>query len=162
MRICNPDLEPKERENKLLREKKAVFLMQIGKELKSGQRHDGRAPDYDDWELNGDILVYYPVLDMAYELSSMGIRVDEDSLLSQIKIAGCEDRLELDFHKKLLNKELLIQSAAVSVSQDCVCICLVRLISAKYRHLYGRTICVRLAKKRNKATIISLSLRGDA
>ena len=77
-----------------------------GKELKSGQRHDGRAPDYDDWELNGDILVYYPVLDMAYELSSMGIRVDEDSLLSQIKIAGCEDRLELDFHKKLLNKEL--------------------------------------------------------
>ena len=101
-----PDLEPKERENKLLREKKAVFLMQIGKELKSGQRHDGRAPDYDDWELNGDILVYYPVLDMAYELSSMGIRVDEDSLLSQIKIAGCEDRLELDFHKKLLNKEL--------------------------------------------------------
>ena len=101
-----PDLEPKERENKLLREKKAVFLMQIGKELKSGQRHDGRAPDYDDWELNGDILVYYPVLDMAYELSSMGIRVDEDSLLSQIKIAGCEDRLELDFHKKLLNQEL--------------------------------------------------------
>ena len=101
-----PDLEPKERESKLLREKKAVFLMQIGKELKSGQRHDGRAPDYDDWELNGDILVYYPVLDMAYELSSMGIRVDEDSLLSQIKIAGCEDRLELDFHKKLLNKEL--------------------------------------------------------
>ena len=80
--------------------------MQIGKELKGGQRHDGRAPDYDDWELNGDILVYYPVLDMAYELSSMGIRVDEDSLLSQIKIAGCEDRLELDFHKKLLNKEL--------------------------------------------------------
>lgn len=101
-----PDLEPKERENKLLREKKAVFLMQIGKDLKSGKKHDGRAPDYDDWELNGDIIVYYPLLDMAYELSSMGIRVDEDSLLSQIKIAGCDDRLELDFHKKLLNKEL--------------------------------------------------------
>ena len=65
---------------------------------------------------------------MAYELSSMGIRVDEDSLLSQIKIAGCEDRLELDFHKKLLIRNFLIQSAAVSVSQDCVCICLVRLI----------------------------------
>lgn len=101
-----PDLEPKERENRLLREKKAVFLMQIGKELKSGKKHDGRAPDYDDWELNGDILVYYPVLDMAYELSSMGIRVDEDSLMTQIKIAGCEDRLQMDFHKKLLNKEL--------------------------------------------------------
>ncbi len=101
-----PDLDPKERENKLLREKKAVFLMQIGKELKSGKKHDGRAPDYDDWELNGDIIVYYPLLDMAYELSSMGIRVDEDSLVSQIKIAGCEERLELDFHKKLVNKEL--------------------------------------------------------
>ena len=101
-----PDDEPKERENKLLREKKAVFLMQIGKDLKSGKKHDGRAPDYDDWELNGDILIYYPLLDMAYELSSMGIRVDEDSLAEQIKIANCEDRLQLDFHKKLLNKEL--------------------------------------------------------
>lgn len=101
-----PDLDPKERENKLLREKKAVFLMQIGKDLKSGKKHDGRAPDYDDWELNGDIIVYYPLLDMAYELSSMGIRVDEDSLVAQIKAVGCEDRLELDFHKKLLNKEL--------------------------------------------------------
>jgi aspartate--ammonia ligase len=101
-----PDDEPKARENKLLREKKAVFLMQIGKELKSGKRHDGRAPDYDDWELNGDILVYYPLLDICYELSSMGIRVDEDSLVSQVKKAGCEERLNLDFHKKILNKEL--------------------------------------------------------
>lgn len=101
-----PELEPKERENKLLREKKAVFLMQIGKELKSGKKHDGRAPDYDDWELNGDILIYYPLLDMAYELSSMGIRVDEASLLAQLKTADCEDRMELEFHKKLLNKEL--------------------------------------------------------
>ena len=101
-----PNCTPKEREDRLLREKKAVFLMQIGKTLESGQRHDGRAPDYDDWELNGDILVYYPLLDISYELSSMGIRVDEDSLVSQIKIAGCEERLEMDFHKKLINKEL--------------------------------------------------------
>ena len=101
-----PDDTPKERENKLLREKKAVFLMQIGKTLASGERHDGRAPDYDDWELNGDILVYYPLLDISYELSSMGIRVDEDSLTAQIKAAGCEKRLSMDFHKKLLNKEL--------------------------------------------------------
>lgn len=101
-----PDDTPKERENKLLREKKAVFLMQIGKTLASGERHDGRAPDYDDWELNGDILVYYPLLDISYELSSMGIRVDEDSLTAQIKAAGCEERLGMDFHKKLLNKEL--------------------------------------------------------
>lgn len=101
-----PDDTPKEREDKLLREKKAVFLMQIGKELKSGEKHDGRAPDYDDWELNGDILLYYPVLDICFEISSMGIRVDENSLIDQIEKAGCEDRLCLDFHKKLLNKEL--------------------------------------------------------
>lgn len=101
-----PDDDPKTRENKLLREKKAVFLMQIGKELNSGEKHDGRAPDYDDWELNGDILVYYPLLDISYELSSMGIRVDEDSLASQIKKAGCEERLSMDFHKMILNKEL--------------------------------------------------------
>lgn len=101
-----PDLEPKERENKLLREKKAVFLMQIGAKLKSGKKHDGRAPDYDDWSLNGDIIVYYPVLDIAYEISSMGIRVDEDSLMSQLKEADCEDRLEYTFHQDLLNKRL--------------------------------------------------------
>lgn len=101
-----PNDTPKEREDKLLREKKAVFLMQIGKELKSGKKHDGRAPDYDDWELNGDILLYYPVLDICFELSSMGIRVDEKSLREQITKSGCEDRLGMEFHKKLLNKEL--------------------------------------------------------
>ncbi len=101
-----PDLEPKAREDKLLREKKAVFLMQIGKTLKSGKKHDGRAPDYDDWELNGDILVYYPLLDISFELSSMGIRVDEEALKKQIAEAGCEERLNMDFHKKLLNCEL--------------------------------------------------------
>lgn len=101
-----PDLAPKEREDKLLREKKAVFLMQIGKVLKSGKKHDGRAPDYDDWELNGDILVYYPLLDISFEISSMGIRVDEETLRKQVAECGCEERLELDFHKKLLNGEL--------------------------------------------------------
>ena len=101
-----PDATPKERENNICRLKKAVFLMQIGKELKGGEKHDGRAPDYDDWELNGDILVYYPVLDSAFELSSMGIRVDEDSLAAQLKLAGCEERAELPFQKAILNKEL--------------------------------------------------------
>lgn len=101
-----PDATPKERENNICRMKKAVFLMKIGGKLLSGERHDGRAPDYDDWELNGDILVYYPVLDSAFELSSMGIRVDEDSLASQLKIAGCEERAELPFQKAILNKEL--------------------------------------------------------
>lgn len=101
-----PELNQKERENAIAKEKKAVFLMQIGGKLKSGEKHDGRAPDYDDWTLNGDIILYYPVLDIAFEVSSMGIRVDEDALVAQLKEAGCEDRLERDFHKKLLNCEL--------------------------------------------------------
>lgn len=101
-----PELSPKEREDKLLKEKKAVFLMQIGGRLSNGEKHDGRAPDYDDWSLNGDIIVYYPVLDVAFELSSMGIRVDEDSLVTQCREAGTMDRLELAFHKGILEKKL--------------------------------------------------------
>lgn len=101
-----PNLSAKERENIITKEKKAVFLMQIGDKLKSGERHDGRAPDYDDWSLNGDILIYYSVLDIALEISSMGIRVDEDALIYQIKESKCEERLNMDFHKKLLGHEL--------------------------------------------------------
>ena len=101
-----PDCTPKEREYKTTKEKGAVFIMQFGKTLSNGQRHDGRAPDYDDWELNGDILVYYPILDIALELSSMGIRVDEESLDRQLTLAGCDDRRNLDFQKAILNKEL--------------------------------------------------------
>ena len=101
-----PDLTPKEREYQITKEKGAVFLMQVGKVLSNGERHDGRAPDYDDWELNGDIMVYYPVLDIALELSSMGIRVDEEALDRQLTEAGCDDRRELDFQKAILNKEL--------------------------------------------------------
>lgn len=101
-----PNDTPKERENKFLREKKAACIMKIGKVLESGERHDGRAPDYDDWELNADIVVYYPVLDCAFELSSMGIRVDENSLVSQVNELGCAERLEMEFHKMILNKEL--------------------------------------------------------
>lgn len=101
-----PDDTPKERENKITRLKGAVFVMQIGDKLLSGKPHDGRAPDYDDWQLNGDILVYYPVLDIALELSSMGIRVDKESLERQLKAAGCEERAKLDFQKAVLNKEL--------------------------------------------------------
>ena len=101
-----PDKTAKERENLIAKERGAVFLMQIGGALASGERHDGRAPDYDDWQLNGDILVYYPVLDMALELSSMGIRVDEDRLKEQLKISGCEDRASLPFQKAVLEKKL--------------------------------------------------------
>ena len=101
-----PELSPKEREYEICKAKGAVFIMQIGGKLKSGKVHDGRAPDYDDWSLNGDIMVYYPVLDIAFELSSMGIRVDEETLSKQLKISGCEERASLHFHKALLAGEL--------------------------------------------------------
>ena len=101
-----PTLSAKERENKIVKEKGSVFLMQIGGALRSGKIHDGRAPDYDDWALNGDILVYNPVLDSAFELSSMGIRVDEEALLRQLEIRGCTERTRLPFHKALLAGEL--------------------------------------------------------
>lgn len=101
-----PDLTPKEREHDIAKEMGAVFIMQIGGALASGKPHDGRAPDYDDWKLNGDIIVYYPLLDISLELSSMGIRVDEDSLKEQLMISGCMNRAELPFQKALLNKEL--------------------------------------------------------
>ena len=101
-----PDCTPKEREYKIAKLHKAVFIEQIGDKLKSGEKHDGRAPDYDDWKLNGDIIVYYPVLDIALELSSMGIRVDEAVLREQLQKAGCEERAELAFQKELLEGKL--------------------------------------------------------
>lgn len=101
-----PDKTPKEREYEIAKDKGAVFLMQIGGKLKSGIIHDGRAPDYDDWSLNGDIIVYYPVLDIALELSSMGIRVDEDALMRQLKIRGKEENANLPFQKALLDGKL--------------------------------------------------------
>lgn len=101
-----PDLTPKQREDAITKEKGAVFVMQIGEDLKSGIKHDGRAPDYDDWTLNGDILFWYPILDMAFEVSSMGIRVDEKALERQLKLAGCEERKELSYHKDLLEGKL--------------------------------------------------------
>ena len=101
-----PSLSPKEREYEAAKEYGAVFIEQIGGNLKSGKPHDGRAPDYDDWQLNGDIIVYYPVLDIALELSSMGIRVDEEALKRQLALAGCEERAGLAFQKALLSGEL--------------------------------------------------------
>ena len=101
-----PDKTPKEREYAIAKEKGAVFIMQIGGLLASGIPHDGRAPDYDDWSLNGDIIVYYPVLDIALELSSMGIRVDEEALLRQLNLAGCPERAQLPFQKAILDRAL--------------------------------------------------------
>ena len=101
-----PDKTPKERENLITKKYGCVFLMQIGEKLASGEPHDGRAPDYDDWQLNGDILFWFEHLNSALEISSMGIRVDEKSLDEQLKKAGCEDRRALPYHKALLNGEL--------------------------------------------------------
>ena len=101
-----PDYTPKEREFYIAKAKGAVCIMQIGDAMENGEPHDGRAPDYDDWSLNADIVVYYPVLDIALELSSMGIRVDKDALLSQLKKAGCEERVSLPYQQAVINEEL--------------------------------------------------------
>ena len=101
-----PDKTPKEREDAFVKDHPTAFLMGIGGKLKSGKPHDGRAPDYDDWSLNGDLLMWDSVGERSFEVSSMGIRVDEESLARQLSLAGCEDRRELPFHKMLLNGEL--------------------------------------------------------
>ena len=101
-----PDKTPKERENLICRKYGCVFLMRIGEKLSNGEPHDGRAPDYDDWQLNGDILFWYDLLDCALEISSMGIRVDEASLADQLKKSGWESRRELPYHRALLQGEL--------------------------------------------------------
>lgn len=101
-----PSLSRKERENEICKKYKAVFLMQIGGKLKDGAPHDGRAADYDDWSLNGDILLWYEPLQIGFELSSMGIRVDENSIVSQCKEKNEEYKLELPYHKGIINKEL--------------------------------------------------------
>ena len=116
-----PEKTPKEREDAICREYHTVFLMQIGGKLRSGEKHDGRAPDYDDWALNGDILMWNPVLEKAFEISSMGIRVDEESLDRQLTLAGCNQRRELPFHKMLLNGELpLTMGGGIGQSRLCM------------------------------------------
>ncbi|GFI40048.1 aspartate--ammonia ligase [Thomasclavelia cocleata] len=101
-----PELTPNERETAMCKEYGCIFVMGVGKKLKSGIKHDGRAPDYDDWDLNGDILFWFEPLKCALEISSMGIRVDEDALVSQLEAENCLDRLQLPYHKQILNKEL--------------------------------------------------------
>jgi aspartate--ammonia ligase len=128
-----PDATPKEREDAVCREYGAVFIMGIGNELSNGERHDGRAPDYDDWSspsegrtgLNGDLLVWNEVLGRAMELSSMGIRVDAKALLHQLKLCRAEERKELYFHKRLLNGELP-QSIGGGIGQSRLCMFFLR------------------------------------
>lgn len=116
-----PNLTAKQREDEICKEYGTVFLMQIGGVLESGKSHDGRAPDYDDWKLNGDILIWYPVLNRAMEISSMGIRVNEQSLDYQLKISGCEERRNMPFHKQLLNGELpLTMGGGIGQSRLCM------------------------------------------
>ena len=115
-----PTLTPKEREDAITREHGTVLLMQIGGKLKSGKPHDGRAPDYDDWQLNGDILFYNNVLGHAFEISSMGIRVDEESLDRQLSERGCDDRRSLPFHSMLLRGELPL-SVGGGIGQSRLC-----------------------------------------
>ena len=119
-----PEKTPKEREDAICREHHTVFLMQIGGKLRSGEKHDGRAPDYDDWALNGDILMWNPILERSFEISSMGIRVDEESMARQLKLAGCEERAELPFHKMLLNGKLPLTIGG-GIGQSRLCMLLI-------------------------------------
>ena len=120
-----PDNTPKEREYYITKAKKAVCIMQIGDKLENGKPHDGRAPDYDDWAMNADILVYYPVLDIALELSSMGVRVDREALLSQLEKAGCPERAQLPFQKAVINDELPYTIGG-GLGQSRICMFLLR------------------------------------
>lgn len=129
-----PGLTPKERENEVCRQYGAVFIQGIGARLSNGKPHDGRAPDYDDWStidengnvgLNGDLLVWNDTLGIAFELSSMGIRVDSDSLKKQLHMNGCDDRLKLPFHSKLLNGQLPL-SIGGGIGQSRLCMLLLQ------------------------------------
>ena len=116
-----PQLTPKEREGVITKKHKTVFIQQIGSKLRSGKPHDGRAPDYDDWSLNGDLLFWHEPLQCALEISSMGIRVDPESLDRQLAEAGCDNRRELPFHKMLLNGELpLTIGGGIGQSRLCM------------------------------------------
>ena len=116
-----PDLTPKQREQAITKECRTVFIIGIGGKLSNGEKHDGRSPDYDDWSMNGDILFYDDVLDCAMEISSMGIRVDAETLDKQLTAAGCDDRRQLTYHKMMLNNELpLTIGGGIGQSRLCM------------------------------------------
>ena len=120
-----PDKTPKEREQLITRAHGAVFIEKIGGTLRSGEKHDGRSPDYDDWELNGDILLWNEVLEIAFEITSMGIRVDSDAMERQLKLAGAEDRKSLSFQSAVLNGELPL-SIGGGIGQSRLCMFFLR------------------------------------
>ncbi len=143
-----PGQTPKEREYHITKEKGAVCLMQIGDKLRSGEPHDGRAPDYDDWTLNADILVYYPVLDIALELSSMGIRVDAQSLKTQLEKAGCPERAQLPFQKAVL-EDTLPFTIGGGIGQSRICMFFLRKahIGEVQSSLWPETAMAEIRKK---------------
>ena len=155
-----PDLTPKERENAFVKENGTTFLMKIGAPLKSGKPHDGRAPDYDDWDLNGDLLFWNDPLQCSYELSSMGIRVSPESMDKQLTMAGCDDRRALPFHKAVLNGELPY-SIGGGIGQSRLCMLL--LGSAQHRRSAGQRLGRRhprsLRKGWHPAAVIPLKIR---
>ncbi len=144
-----PNYTAKQREYEITKEYGAVFLMGIGDELSNGEKHDGRAPDYDDWSLNGDILLWNPVLENSFEISSMGIRVDSNAMEYQLKKANAEDRKNLLFHKKLLNGELPL-SIGGGIGQSRLCMFFLRKahIGEVQSSLWGDEV-VELCKKNN-------------
>ncbi|MDO4500732.1 MAG: aspartate--ammonia ligase [Erysipelotrichaceae bacterium] len=144
-----PDLSPKERENAILKELKSVFIIGIGKKLSNGESHDGRAPDYDDWDLNGDLMYYNEVLDCAFEVSSMGIRVDEVSLDKQLKEKNCEDRKKFPYHQMILNNELpLTIGGGIGQSRLCMLLMGKAHIGEVQSSIWDEET-LRLAKERN-------------
>ncbi len=154
-----PDLTPKERENEIARQKGAVFIMQIGGKLRSGDIHDGRAPDYDDWSLNGDIVVYYPLLDMAFELSSMGIRVDAEALMRQLEERGCPERASLPFQKALLNNELpLTMGGGIGQSRMCMFFLRKAHVGEVQASVWPESTIKNVRRKRDSSALISAQL----
>ena len=142
-----PDSSPKEREYIITKEKGAVCIMQIGDVLENGKPHDGRAPDYDDWALNADIVVYYPVLDIALELSSMGVRVDKTALLSQLSKAGCTERAELPFQKAVIDGVLPFTIGG-GIGQSRICMFFLRKahIGEVQSSLWPKDMCLECEK----------------
>ncbi|MBM7606458.1 aspartate--ammonia ligase [Metabacillus crassostreae] len=122
-----PDINPKQREDEIAKKYGAVFIMEIGGVLRSGEKHDGRSPDYDDWKLNGDIVVWNPTLQRAFEISSMGIRVDSETLLKQLKVSDAEERENLYFHQKIING-ILPQTIGGGIGQSRLCMFLLKKV----------------------------------
>lgn len=144
-----PDVSPEEREQLIGKEKKAVFIIGIGDKLKSGKIHDKRSPDYDDWQLDGDLLIYDKTLGKTIEISSMGIRVDEKSLVKQLEKADCVDRLKMPYHQKIVKKEIPYTIGG-GIGQSRICMLLLEKehIAEVQASAWDEKVCAELADKK--------------